>query len=139
MSGLRRFGVSLESRLLGRFDALNRKRRHTKRSEAIRDLIRKGLVEEEWSAGDNEVVGTVTLTYDHHSLDLPKRLADVQHRNHTAIVATMHVHLDAHNCLEVLVLRGGCEPLKALGESLVATRGVKHGKLTLTTTGRGLD
>ena len=139
MSHVQRFGVSLDPQLLGRFDALIGRRGYANRSEAVRDLIRKELVGEEWAAGDKEVVGTVSLTYDHHSLDLPKRLTDIQHRNHTSIVSTMHVHLDAHNCLEVLVVRGRSKSLKTLGESLVATKGVKHGKLTLTTTGRGLD
>jgi len=138
MGELTRVGVSLDSQLLERFDRLTRKKGYTNRSEAVRDLIREKLVEEDWAVGGKEVVGTVSLVYNHHSLDLPKRLTDMQHDHHPAVVSTMHVHLDKHNCLEVLVLRGKGKAMRALGEKLVSTKGVKHGRLMLTTTGKGL-
>jgi len=138
MGQLVRSGISLDSDLLARFDDLIGTKGYSNRSEAIRDLIREKLVEAEWAAGSMEVVGTVSLVYNHHALDLPKRLTDIQHEHHPAVVSTMHVHLDAHNCLEVLILRGKGSEIKTLGERLVSTKGVKHGKLALTTTGRDL-
>ena len=138
MGRLTRFGVSLNSQLLRHFDAHIRRKGYANRSEAIRDLIRQELVEAEWTASDKEVIGTVSLVYNHERLDLPKRLTDIQHHHHSAVVSTLHVHLDEHNCLEVLVLRGKGRRMKTLGEKLIAAKGVKHGKLTLTTTGSGL-
>jgi len=139
MEKVTRFGVSLDSGLLEQFDRLNRARGYTNRSEAIRDLIREKLVEEEWKAGDAQVAGTVSLVYDHHFLELPRRLTEIQHDHHELVISTVHVHLDHHNCLEVLVLKGRADEVKAFGESLVSTRGIKHGKLTLTTTGKELS
>lgn len=138
MSSLTRFGVSLDEDLLARFDDYIGRKGYTNRSEAIRDLIRDKLVEEEWEAGDTEVAGTVSLVYDHHSLDLPKRLTEIQHDHHDIIISTLHVHLDHHNCLEILVLKGAASAVKSFGEKLASTRGVKHGKLSLTTTGSQL-
>ncbi len=138
MARLARCGISLDSRLLHRFDAVIRKRGYANRSEAIRDLIRGQLVEEEWRAGGSETVAVVSLVFDHDELDLPGGLTDVQHEHHSCVASTMHIHLDRHNCLEVLVLRGKDTAIKALGERLVSTKGVGHGKLTLTTTGRNL-
>lgn len=138
MGRLARFGVSLDSGLLKRFDALIQGKGYTNRSEALRDLIRDRLVEEEWRAGPEEAVGVVSLVYDHHQLDLPKRLMDMQHDNHDVVLSTLHVHLRRHGCLEVLILRGPGRKVKALADRLVSIRGVKHGKVTLTTTGQGL-
>jgi CopG family nickel-responsive transcriptional regulator len=135
---LARFGVSLNEKLLAEFDSLIERKGYTNRSEAIRDLIREMLVEEEWREGDGEVAGTVSLVYDHHKLDLPKRLTDLQHDHHDLVISTLHVHLDHHNCLEVLLLKGPAKEVRGLGEKLASTRGIKHGKLTLTTTGRKL-
>lgn len=138
MGQLTRFGVSLDSGLLKGFDALIQKRGYTNRSEALRDLIRDQLVTEEWRGGPQEAVAIVSLVYDHHQLDLPKRLTDAQHDHHGLINSSLHVHLDQHSCLEVLVLRGPGRKIRALGDKLASTRGVKHGKVTLTTTGRAL-
>jgi len=136
--GLQRFGVSMESSLLERFDALVRERGYANRSEAIRDIIRDVLVERQWEDEGTEVAGTITLVYDHHVNGLSDLLNEVQHEYYTSIVSTMHIHLDEHNCLEVLVVRGRAGELRRIAERLIATRGVKHGKLTLTSTGKDL-
>ena len=139
MGRLARFGVSLDSGLLKQFDSLIKGKGYTNRSEAIRDLIRDRLVEDEWRSGPEEAVGVVSLVYDHHQLDLPKRLTSMQHEHHDIVLSTLHVHLQRHSCLEVLILRGPGRKVKALADKLVSTRGVKHGKVTLTTTGRALS
>ena len=134
-----RFGVSLNSDLLDKFDDLCLERSYPNRSEAIRDLIRGLLVEEEQQKTDaGEIAGVVTLVYDHHFSDLSQRLVEIQHDDHDVILTSVHVHLDHHNCLEVLILKGQGGAIKRLADRLIATKGVKHGKLTLTTTGRGL-
>jgi len=130
-----RFGVSLDSELLGRFDELIRGKGYTNRSEALRDLIRDALVAEHWRAGPKEGVAVVCLVYDHGELELPKRLTSTQHDHHGLVVSSLHVHLDARNCLEVLVLRGPGREVKHLGDALVSTRGVKHGRVFLTAGG----
>jgi len=134
-----RFGVSLDEGLLERFDALCDERCYQNRSEAIRDLIRNTLVQKEWEDTDTEIAGTLTLVYDHHKSDLAQRLTEMQHDAYEVILSALHVHLDHHNCLEVLVLKGPGETVRNLGQKLISTKGVKHGKLTLATTGRDLD
>jgi len=138
VSGVVRFGVSADARLLDSFDALIAKKGYVNRSEAVRDLIRGALVEEQWTAGEEEAVGTVTLVYDHHSTDLADRLTERQHNHHDEIVSTLHIHLDAHHCLEVVVLRGQARRIGQLASELIGTKGVKHGKFAATTTGHGL-
>jgi CopG family nickel-responsive transcriptional regulator len=133
-----RFGISMDERLLTRFDAQSSEKGYVNRSEAIRDLIRNSLVEEQWKLGDTEAVGTVTLVYDHHFSDLSDKLTEHQHTHHESIIATLHIHLDAHNCLEVVVLRGKAGEIKRLADGLIGTKGVKHGKFVATTTGDDL-
>ncbi len=133
-----RFGVSIEDRLLGSFDALLGKKGYRNRSEALRDLIRDRLVEEEWAAGTREVVGTITILYDHHVRELQARMTEIQHDRHAHIVSTLHVHLDHVNCLEVLVVRGRPREIRALADALFAMKGVKHGQLAASTTGKML-
>jgi CopG family nickel-responsive transcriptional regulator len=106
MSELIRFGVSMDSRLLSRFDDLIAEKGYSNRSEAIRDLIRDELVEQSWEEEEGETVGTITLVYDHEMHDLTEKLIDYQHQVHGAVISSLHVHLDEHNCLEVLVVRG---------------------------------
>ncbi len=130
-----RFGVSLDDSLLKRFDRLIDQKGYANRSEAIRDLIRNNLVKEEWDIGTKETVGTITLVFSHHTRELPDVLTELQHNNHASIVSSLHVHLDQHNCLEVLVVRGKGNIIKKLADKLIGTKGVKHGKLTLATTG----
>lgn len=133
-----RFGVSLDSDLLEKFDQLCEERCYQTRSEAIRDLIRNTLVQKEWEDTKQEIAGTLTLVYDHHKSDLAQRLTEMQHDSHDVVLSALHVHLDHDNCLEVLVLRGPGDHVRNLGQKLISTKGVKHGKLTLTTTGRNL-
>jgi CopG family nickel-responsive transcriptional regulator len=137
---LQRIGISLEDELLERFDELIAEKGYVNRSEAVRDLIRGELVQREWSSSraDEERVVVVTLVYDHDSSSLAQKLTHIQHENHLAVVSSLHVHMDAHNCLEVLVLRGRARDIVAMGESLVSTRGVKFGKVVPATTGRRL-
>lgn len=138
MAELTRFGVSIDSHLIKKFDGLIGKKGYANRSEAIRDLIRDRLVEEEWKAGDQETVGTITIVYNHHTRELDHALTDMQHKSYQQIVSALHVHLDAHNCLEVLVLKGKSREIRKIADMLIGARGVKHGKLTMTTTGKGL-
>lgn len=133
-----RFGVSADARLLERFDEMIAEKSYANRSEAIRDLIRDQLVEHSWTTRTEEVVGTLTLVYNHESHELTERLTKLQHDHHSAIISTVHVHLDAHNCLEVLVLKGQSNIIKHLSDKLIGTKGVKHGKLTMSTTGKEL-
>jgi len=136
--GIKRFGVSLDSLLLKRFDSLINKKGYPNRSEAIRDLIRDSLVKDEWEYGDRETVGTITIVYSHDIRELADTLTDIQHHFHTSIISSMHVHLDHHNCLEVIVVKGKGKEIKKIADRLIGTRGVKHGKLVLTTTGKYL-
>jgi len=138
MTRIARFGVSLEDKLLKRFDALIGKKGYANRSEAIRDLIRESIVRDQWEMGAEEAVGTLTLVYDHETRELEERLTELQHAHYQAIVSTLHVHLDPHHCLEVLVLRGKTALLKSIADRLTGTRGVKHGTFSATTEGKAL-
>ncbi|MBT0663995.1 nickel-responsive transcriptional regulator NikR [Geobacter pelophilus] len=133
-----RFGISLDEKLLESFDELIEEKRYMNRSEAIRDLIRASLVENRVASEDAEVVGTVTLVYNHHVRDLSDKLTEHQHAHHDQIISALHIHLDAHNCLEVLVVRGPTRDVKRIADELIGVKGVKHGKLVMTTTGEGL-
>jgi CopG family nickel-responsive transcriptional regulator len=138
MGELSRIGVAIDSDLLEKFDELITGRGYTNRSEAFRDLIRDELVEKAWEAPNSEVVGTVTLVYDHHVRMLSDKLTDLQHDHFHHILSTLHVHLDHDNCLEVLVVRGKASAVKKIADALISTKGVKHGRLTITSTGTGL-
>jgi CopG family transcriptional regulator, nickel-responsive regulator len=138
MAGVTRFGVSLEEHLLAQFDRLIARRGYTNRSEAIRDLIRESMVREQWELGSGEVVGTLTLVYNHDVRDLTDKLTDLQHAHYKVIVSGLHVHLDSHHCLEVLVLRGRAKELKTIADRLIGTRGVKHGTFSATAEGHAL-
>ena len=138
MGKLTRFGVSLDEELLEPFDALCAVKGYSNRSEAIRDLIRKALVAEEWQQADGQGAGTLTLVYDHPKNDLARRLTQMQHDEHDIIIATLHVHLDHHNCLEVLILKGEAARVRALADKLISCKGVKHGTFSGTTTGQDL-
>jgi len=138
MAKTTRFGISIDERLLDKFDALIDEKGYNNRSEAIRDLIRNTLVEEEWVHGNQNTVGTVSLVYDHHTRDLSDKLTEHQHSHHNEIISALHVHLDAHHCLEVVVIKGKAKKIKKLAEELIGTKGVKHGKLMMSTTGKGL-
>jgi CopG family nickel-responsive transcriptional regulator len=131
-----RFGVSMIRDLLKQFDGLIETMGYTNRSEAIRDLVREKLVRQEWNITNQETVGTITIVYSHEVHELTETLTALQHTFYKNIISTMHIHLDAHNCLEVLVVKGKGRTLKAIADRLLSTKGVKHGQLTTTTTGK---
>jgi CopG family nickel-responsive transcriptional regulator len=136
MAELERFGVSMESDLLERFDRLLIERGYASRSEAIRDLVRSELVRKEWADPKAEVIGTVSIVYPHHEHHLADALTDIQHSHHKSIISTTHVHLDAHTCLEVILLKGPSQTVKRIAEGLISTKGVRHGGVVATTTGK---
>lgn len=133
---MKRFGVSIPEELVDAFDRLTTGKGYSNRSEAIRDLMRDALVENEWEGGTGEVVGTITIVYNHDIRELPQRMLHLQHYYADAIVCTTHVHLDEHNCMEVIVVRGSPEQVRTVADRIISTRGVKHGKLVCTTTGK---
>ncbi|MGA7918552.1 MAG: nickel-responsive transcriptional regulator NikR [Candidatus Acidiferrales bacterium] len=137
MSELVRTGVSLEQDLLNSFDQAIRDRGYANRSEAIRDLIRDHLVSEEIDK-NKVVVGTLTIVYDHHRPNLTEKLVDAQHHAGSKVLAATHVHMDHHNCLEVIIMKGRGDELKDLANRILSLRGVKHGQLVVTSTGKDL-
>ena len=138
MAELARIGIAIAEDLLEKFDQLIERRGYTNRSEAFRDLIRNELVNEISASPTAEVYGAVTLIYDHHVRLLLDKLNDLQHEYHHAIMSSVHVHLDHDNCMEVILVRGKSALVQKLADSLIATKGVKHGRFTLTTSGRHL-
>lgn len=135
MGHVARFGVSIPQQLAAAFDARIRRKGYRTRSEAIRDIMREYLVNEAWESEGGEVVGTVTIVYEHERRELTHVLTELQHRVQSAIACSTHVHLDEHNCLEVIVLRGRAAQVRTIADRLISTKGVKHGKLVCTTTG----
>lgn len=129
---LSRFGVSLEEDLLAAFDTSIAGMGYQNRSEAIRDLIRDHLIQKKTGASDTEVIGVVSLVYDHRVHHLSDLLADMQHKANVAVNASLHIHLDAHNCLEVIVIRGRADKVHQIASQLIATKGVQNGKLVTT-------
>ena len=138
MSELQRFGVSMDAELLAAFDLLIANQGYANRSEAIRDLVRDAIVRTQWTTRDEPTVAALCMVYDHHTRELSAKLTHIQHDFSEQIVSTLHVHLDAHHCLEIIVLRGIAPELQAFADRMLATRGVKHGQLVMTTTGEGL-
>lgn len=132
MSELVRFGVSLEQDLLAAFDDLSRRRGYANRSEALRHCIRRELADDITADPAAPVAGVLTLVYDHMESDLPRRLTAMQHESHDAVLATLHVHLDLHHCLEVMTLRGTGAQVRDLADRLGSARGVLQGTLSLT-------
>ncbi len=133
-----RFGVSIPDNLLEKFDMIIEERGYTNRSEAIRDLIRDFIVRYEWETGDADVAGTITMVYNHDEADVVKELLDLQHDYLNEIVSSIHVHMDRHNCLEVVIVKGKAKRIKEIADRLLSLKGVKHGKLVMTTTGKEL-
>ncbi len=138
MSELSRIGVAIDSDLLKKFDALIAGRGYTNRSEAFRDLIRDAMIEQKAERPDSVVVGTVTLVYDHHVRRLSEKLTDMQHEHFHNVLSTLHVHLDHDHCLEVVVLKGKSSAVRRMADALISAKGVKHGRLTITSSGAGL-
>jgi CopG family nickel-responsive transcriptional regulator len=127
-----RFGVSIEPELLKKFDKMIKKEGYENRSEAIRDLIRKNLLKGKSKNPDENVIGTLTIIYDHHTGNLTNKLLDIQHNHTNEILSTTHIHIDHHNCLEVLVLKGKSGRVQNLADSIKALKGIKNGELVIT-------
>ncbi|HTY64411.1 MAG TPA: nickel-responsive transcriptional regulator NikR [Acidobacteriota bacterium] len=127
-----RFGVSMEKSLLREFDLLCEEKGYETRSEAIRDMIRNMLVEKQLGNENTDGVGTLTLVYNHHQRELEEKLTEYQHQHLHSIISTVHIHLTHHLCLEVMLLKGKAKEIKRIADALIATKGVKHGKLVLT-------
>ena len=139
MSSLARYTVTMPETLFKAFDRRNAKMGYGNRSEAIRDLVREALVREEWSQSDQRVAAVLTIVYDHHTRGLADKLTDLQHDHEQEIISALHVHLDHHNCLEIIVLRGAANKVRTLANALSVLKGVKHSSVTLTTEGRGFQ
>jgi CopG family nickel-responsive transcriptional regulator len=134
MSGLIRFGVSMTKELLAQFDRLIEQQDYPTRSKAIEDLIRQAVVNERLAGGDAEVIGTIDIVYDHHRRELLNRLTDIQHDCQEVILSSQHIHLDHHNCFEIIVVKGAHNVVDKLASRIKAAKGVKHSQLRLVTT-----
>jgi CopG family transcriptional regulator, nickel-responsive regulator len=135
MAELTRTGVSIEEDLLEKFDRLIARRGYKNRSEALRDLIRESLIADDVDQ-NKPVVATLSMVYDHHRPDLSGKLTEIQHHAHDQVLAATHVHLDHDNCLEVVIMKGRSGEIRHLADHMLSMRGVKHGKLVLTSTGK---
>ncbi len=138
MSDLFRFGISLDKRLLDKFDRLIREKKYTNRSEAFRDLIRQELVKKEWEEGD-EVAGAIAIVYNHHQRELLNKIMDTQHDFQKIIISTQHIHLDNENCLEILAVKGNSKEVQKLADILKSVKGVRHGTLSMSSTGKDIE
>jgi CopG family nickel-responsive transcriptional regulator len=138
MSELVRFGVSLEKTLLDKFDRYIRERNYSNRSEALRDLIRQDLIKKEWREGE-DVAGAITLIYDHHGKGLLNKITDIQHDYEKLIISTQHVHVSHENCLEIIAVRGNPKDVQMLADTLQSIKGVKHGTLSMSSTGKDIE
>jgi CopG family nickel-responsive transcriptional regulator len=134
MEKIERIGVSLEKELLSAFDKLIAKQSYQSRSEAIRDLIRRQLSAEQISNPQAQAVAAVCVVYDHYATKLMGKLVDLQHSHILQVISSLHVHLDEHNCLEVIVLRGRVGQINRMGESILSMKGVKLGRVNLLAT-----
>lgn len=138
MDELARFGVSIPKELLKAFDDYIEKKHYANRSEAIRDLIRQKLVEEEWKESKEEVVGVITYLYNHHKRELTDRLVELQHDYYDKIITAQHLHIDHERCLEVVLVRGRANEIRELADKIQALKGVLHVNLALTTLGKSI-
>jgi CopG family nickel-responsive transcriptional regulator len=137
MSGLYRFGISLEKELIDNFDNHIKVKNYKNRSEAIRDLLRAELIKKQWTS-NNEVAGAITLIYDHHKRELVNKLIDIQHDSQKVVISTQHIHIDHHSCLEILAVRGKAKEIERLTNQMNALVGVKHVALSMSATGISL-
>ena len=127
-----RFGVSMPEQLVNRFDERIAEQGYDNRSEAIRDLVRKSLLDPNWTKSEQIVAGTIVMVYDHHVSQLPIYLMELQHDYHHDIISTMHIHLNHDQCLEVLVVRGPLKRLRSLHEMIQISKGVSYAELSVT-------
>lgn len=133
-----RFGISLPKDLSNKFDSLIKEKNYANRSEAFRDLIRQELVKKEWAQG-KEIAGAIVLIYDHHRRELVNKLTDIQHQYQKLIISTQHIHLDHDNCLEIIAVKGAPREAQKLADTLKSVKGVKHGTLSMSSTGKDID
>jgi CopG family nickel-responsive transcriptional regulator len=133
-----RFSLSMPAGLVRQLDQMVKAKGYVNRSQAVADMVSAHLVEVQGEEGEREIAGTITLVYDHHKRNVQALLTDIQHDHQEVIIATLHVHLDHHNCMEVLAVRGKAGVVRLVADQLIAARGVKHGKLTVTTTGEDI-
>jgi|UniRef100_A0A7V5N201 CopG family nickel-responsive transcriptional regulator len=138
MEKLARFGISIPEELLKAFDEYIERKHYANRSEAIRDLIRQKLVEEEWKESKEEVIGVITYLYDHHKRELTDKIIEIQHDHYNKIITTQHIHVDHERCLEAILVRGKANEIKDLADKIQAQKGVLHLNLALTTLGKSL-
>jgi CopG family nickel-responsive transcriptional regulator len=138
MSELFRFGISIDKNLLDKFDRLIREKKYTNRSEAFRDLIREELVKKEWTEG-KDVAGAITFIYDHHQRDLLSKIVDIQHHFQEIIISAQHIHLDHENCLEIVAVKGSSRDVQKLADRLKSVKGVRHGILSMSSTGKEIE
>jgi CopG family nickel-responsive transcriptional regulator len=132
MENITRFGISIEPELLEKYDAIIKKKGYTNRSEALRDLIRVQIIQEQNANPNHRGLGTLTILYNHHSGPLTERLLELQHEHYQHILTTTHVHVDHDNCLEILLLQGKIRDIQTLTDKIKALKGIKHGELVLT-------
>jgi len=138
MTDLSRFSISIENRLLERLERLIKRSKYANRSEFVRDMLRERLVEEEWKSNE-EVVGTITLIYDHETRELSKKLTRLQHHHHDLVLASTHVHLDEHMCAEMVLAKGKSGEIQEMANLLRQQKGVLHATLSLSSTGKALS
>jgi CopG family nickel-responsive transcriptional regulator len=134
MAEVERIGISLDKDLLAQFDGLIARQGYQSRSEAIRDLVRQQLSQERLADTQTEAVAAVVLVYDHHATKLTEKLVGLQHSHLLHAIASLHVHLDEHDCLEVIVLRGRVDEINRVGERILSMKGVKLGRVNLVAT-----
>jgi len=134
---LTRFSISLDSKLVDKFDSKTKSDKCPTRSKAIGDLIRESLVRDEWNSGE-EVAGAIVLLYDHHKRDIVGKLTDLQHDYHDSIISTQHIHLDHDNCLEIVAVKGRSGHIKKIADGLKSVKGLKHCSFAATSTGSRL-
>jgi len=137
--GTTRFGVSMNDSLLEKFDRLIEEKSYPNRSEAIRDLIRKAIVEDEWESSDEEIVTVFIMVFDHHKRELSRSLLKKEHSWSGEIMATLHIHLDHDNCLEAKIIRGNIKEVKQFCDNLASMKGVKFGRMVPAATGKELE
>ncbi|MFO7619364.1 MAG: nickel-responsive transcriptional regulator NikR [Thermoplasmata archaeon] len=133
MEKVTRIGISIEPELLEKFDQMIEQRHYTNRSEAVRDIIRKDLMVEEWEKGIGTVVGTITIGYDYDAHNVVEKLAELQHANHRLIHNSTLVRLDEHACIEAIIVQGSPFEIKQLVDKVQAIKGVKHAELARCT------
>lgn len=134
-----RFGVSMNDKLLNEFDRLIKEKGYKNRSEALRKLVREKLVQKEWEESKDEIIATITIVYSHETSELTENLTEIQHKYYKQIISTMHIHLDKHNCLEILAIKGKANEVKNIADKILSAKGIKHGQLATTSTGKKLS